>query len=213
MSTAKRRRGRPVGSGIDDTGRLIEIAARIAADPHLKPTTAIKAMGITDPSSIRRLRDKYKKFANSAQAAMPAKRPASAVKSTPPKRLQAPHQSSNDNQPTTTAMMAEPAGPKKVPKLESHPAESRSGQANKVPQASETPDYPFEAFEKPDQDWVASWCASNLTAMAGAMDAHFTVTRSMLSVPYFAMAVRQQLALNALALSVLPAGYRRRTLH
>lgn len=53
------RRGRPKGSGIDDSARLLAIARLIDADPELKPTTAIKALGITDPSVIRRLRDKY----------------------------------------------------------------------------------------------------------------------------------------------------------
>ena len=57
--TAVRARGRPKGSGINDQQRLVEIGRLIAADSRMKPTTAIKALGITDPSTIRRLRDKY----------------------------------------------------------------------------------------------------------------------------------------------------------
>lgn len=53
-----RRRGRPKGSGLDDTDALNEISALLAANPKLKPTTAIKSLGIDDPSAIRRLRDK-----------------------------------------------------------------------------------------------------------------------------------------------------------
>jgi len=60
MSTPKRSRGRPKGTGIDDSQTLNEITEMIAADPDLKPTTAIKLLGISDPSTIRRLRDKYK---------------------------------------------------------------------------------------------------------------------------------------------------------
>ncbi len=59
MTPAKAQRGRPKGSGIDDKQRLVEIARCVRANPKLKPTTAIKAIGITDPSTVRRLRDKF----------------------------------------------------------------------------------------------------------------------------------------------------------
>ncbi len=62
MSLHATRRGRPKGSGIDDQKFLADIAAMIAAKPDLKPTTAIKALGVTDPSAIRRLRDKFHQF-------------------------------------------------------------------------------------------------------------------------------------------------------
>ncbi|HXF52898.1 MAG TPA: hypothetical protein VNK52_02135 [Hyphomicrobiaceae bacterium] len=61
MSDTKRRRGRPRGTGIDDSVRLFEIWRFHEAHPHLKPTTVIKALGYTDPSTIRRLRDKYRR--------------------------------------------------------------------------------------------------------------------------------------------------------
>jgi hypothetical protein len=59
MTAAKLQRGRPKGSGINDQLRLDEIARLMSADPRMKPTTAIKTLGITDPSTIRRLRDKF----------------------------------------------------------------------------------------------------------------------------------------------------------
>jgi hypothetical protein len=52
-------RGRPKGTGLDDAGPLAAIAELIANNPGMKPTTAIKALGFTDPSTVRRLRDKY----------------------------------------------------------------------------------------------------------------------------------------------------------
>ena len=64
MLQDKSRRGRPKGSGIDDRTRLEAIAELLAADPSLKPTTAIKSIGITDPSAIRRLRDKFHEFSS-----------------------------------------------------------------------------------------------------------------------------------------------------
>ena len=60
MSKKTRQRGRPVGSGIDDWERLLTIASVMSSDPRLKVTTAIKELGFSDPSVIRRLRDKFK---------------------------------------------------------------------------------------------------------------------------------------------------------
>lgn len=54
------RRGRPRGSGLDDQSQLRKISELLDADPRLKPTTAIKAIGVSDPSTIRRLREKLK---------------------------------------------------------------------------------------------------------------------------------------------------------
>ena len=55
-----RSRGRPKGSGIDDTAVLARVAARLAKSPGLQPTAAIRDLGIDDDSDIRRLRDKLK---------------------------------------------------------------------------------------------------------------------------------------------------------
>ncbi len=56
---ADRKRGRPKGTGINDHEMLVKIAHLLAADPTKKRTTAIKEVGISDPSVVRRLRDKY----------------------------------------------------------------------------------------------------------------------------------------------------------
>ena len=56
----RRARGRPKGTGIDDAILLGRITAALRADAALKPTTAIKHLGIADPSVIRRLRDKMR---------------------------------------------------------------------------------------------------------------------------------------------------------
>ena len=56
----RRGRGRPKGTGIDDAALLTQVRAILRADPLLKSTTAIKRIGISDPSIIRRLRDKLK---------------------------------------------------------------------------------------------------------------------------------------------------------
>lgn len=62
MVDTKARRGRPIGTGIDDSDRIARLAELLKTQPDLKPTTAIRVMGFSDPSTIRRLRDKYKSF-------------------------------------------------------------------------------------------------------------------------------------------------------
>jgi hypothetical protein len=61
MSETPRRRGRPKGTGIDDNATLQAISSLLTADALLKPTTAIRRAGITDPSVVRRLREKLKR--------------------------------------------------------------------------------------------------------------------------------------------------------
>ncbi len=60
MLEARGRRGRPKGTGIDDSDRIARLAELLRIQPELRPTTAIRAMGIIDPSIVRRIRDKYK---------------------------------------------------------------------------------------------------------------------------------------------------------
>ena len=64
MTASTARRGRPKGTGIDDRIWLREVGQLIRIHPQTSPTTAIKALGITDPSTIRRLRDKRKRLAD-----------------------------------------------------------------------------------------------------------------------------------------------------
>lgn len=61
MSADKAKRGRPQGSGINDRIWLRELGRLIRINPRTRPTTAIKALGVTDPSVIRRLREKHKR--------------------------------------------------------------------------------------------------------------------------------------------------------
>ncbi len=63
MLHASIRRGRPKGTGIDDSDRIARLDEMLRVHPELKPTTAIRLMGYSNPSAIRRLRDKYKVFA------------------------------------------------------------------------------------------------------------------------------------------------------
>lgn len=95
MSDKRRQRGRPKGSGINDWERLLTIASLMEKNPKLKVTTAIKELGFTDPSVIRRLRDKFK--ANRRILQRPAK-----------KRQAAEEHSSPSHQRSAAAMAAMP---------------------------------------------------------------------------------------------------------
>jgi hypothetical protein len=64
------RRGRPKGTGIDDNQRLAQLAELLRIRPDLRPTTAIRQMGYSNPSAIRRLRDKYKVFTLGTRASL-----------------------------------------------------------------------------------------------------------------------------------------------
>ena len=68
MKQVKATRGRPKGSGINDKTTLLKVAGLMLDNSELKPTTAIKQLGIDNPSIIRRLRDKF----NETQAALMA---------------------------------------------------------------------------------------------------------------------------------------------
>jgi hypothetical protein len=67
MTTEKRSRGRPVGSGKKDGGYLARVADELLANPKLKPTTAIKHVIYNradqterDDTLVRRLQGKWR---------------------------------------------------------------------------------------------------------------------------------------------------------
>lgn len=78
MTQSRAARGRPKGTGLDDRSRLLAVAQLLASDPAMKPTTAIKSTGISDPSSIRRLRDKFHEIKDELAAEVAPAKPAEA---------------------------------------------------------------------------------------------------------------------------------------
>lgn len=85
MDTNKSRsRGRPKGSGKDDSKVLAEIAnILIAEEECIPPTTAMKRAGVTNPSDIRRLQVKWQvegeTYLNRARALQERQRTASST--------------------------------------------------------------------------------------------------------------------------------------
>lgn len=213
MSLQTPRRGRPKGSGIDDQKYLSDIAAMIAAKPDLKPTTAIKALGITDPSAIRRLRDKFHQFSatlgtglGSAAGAGPIdgaparvaphmieEQPAKAVGASP--RSIAADVSRNDE---TLRALPEPSPV-------AAPVQAEAAPVVAAPRTA-APASPIDLF--------AMWCGLGLDVISTAMATQAAMSRSLTRLPHIDLALRQQLAFNELAMSLVPGRVvARTTLH
>lgn len=80
MNNNKRGRGRPIGTGLNDSPTLAKVGDMIAANPKLRPTTAIKrALSKLDPSTIRRLQVKWKAGAAEYLAEAEARRAAASA--------------------------------------------------------------------------------------------------------------------------------------
>lgn len=89
MSSNKRTRGRPRGTGLDDSPTLRKVADMLAADPSLKPTTAIKrALDKPTETAVRRLQGKWQHQGTRYLADAQARRSAVSV---PARRASAPY--------------------------------------------------------------------------------------------------------------------------
>jgi len=178
MPAKTTRRGRPKGSGLDDHGQLVAIAALIAKDAELKPTTAIRSLGISDPSTIRRLRDKYRKFQNSTEmnnAGSKAK-----FDSQPKKSAKSKERSEKLAAPVTSK-----------PELRS-PRQPRS---QKPMQAGS------EASLGEPSSWFNAWAALGFQSLATTLDVQIAACRNVLAMPPVAFAIKQQSQLGEIAVS------------
>lgn len=179
MSNGKPQRGRPKGSGIDDTTILHDVAHLMAADPQLKPTTAIKAAGITDPSAIRRLREKLRQpdresVAAAAIESMPVPRPAMAC-------------SSRGTQERL-----------------SHPAQGCG--AGREMRASDEMALTHDRAPQPprsdSRDMLVAWMSLGIAAFNAALQAQQVATEQLMRLPPVYSLMRQQVALNELAIAL-----------
>jgi hypothetical protein len=180
MPTANVRYGRPKGSGLDDRQQLETLAALLAANPQLKPTTAIRSLGVEDPSTIRRLRDKLR----NEQATLTAEAWRGARVRTRPA-------TSNENPPAPVSLSALPI------------TQSRA-LVRVAPQTSEiAPMTPAAAL-------VGGWCDLTFSMLAVAAEAQASIMQHWLAQPSVAAAARRQLALGSVAVAVYTRCTRRR---
>ncbi len=150
----------------------------LEADPELKPTTAIKAIGISDPSTIRRLRDKLRGTSVSEGEAI----------------------KSSGNFERGAASEAGPLGGA----ITAARRFVRTLSAGREPLADEEmasePEgamlAPREAPRDAAVSWFAAWCGLGLHALSTTVEAQMSLFESFLSVPQIASAIRQQALLG-----------------
>lgn len=271
MSDARNRRGRPKGTGIDDRGHLQRIAAMLASDPELKPTTAIKSLGVTDPSIIRRLRDKFHETRLELMADVgdtPSVAAMSATKAAPVQAtLKAAAQETGRAMPArigeSVRKAASPAAPApalapavasapkavaapklaaKAPEPQAAPKREKAIEAATPvappPVAAPAAVSPAPAVAKPVESapsnpvsspspavtathtnvdpaaWLFTMCGFGIRAASTAFEAQVAWATTLARLPPMAMALRQQIALNELAMTlVTPSAVTRAGFH
>lgn len=175
MPVAEARRGRPKGSGLDDNVHLQEIIRRLADDPALKPTTAIKLIGINDPSTIRRLRDKLKSFKGEGTASNGHESGEGSSRARPPTK--------------PSSISAAPRSEKRSPAQAAELAGPRQGDGSgALACAVSASDETFS--------WFASWCGLGLQAISTTVEAQIAAMETILRVPPIASVLRQQVLIN-----------------
>ncbi|MCH9765846.1 MAG: hypothetical protein K0U34_07640 [Alphaproteobacteria bacterium] len=179
MPTKHSRRGRPKGSGLDDTRHLATISEMIAANPDLKPTTAIRSLGISDPSTIRRLRDKYRKFKQTPQT-------------TSAKFDQQPSQSVQSERRVPT-----PAPVSETPRPVVHA--TRQSRQNNPQNGLNALEAAAEPISEPAK-WFNAWCGLGLQTLSTTLEINTAAYTNLVALPPVAFAWKQQFALNELAI-------------
>jgi hypothetical protein len=188
-------RGRPKGTGVDDAGALLAIAEIMAANPGMKPTTAIKALGITNPSVVRRLRDKYQQK-HAPRDAQPTGRTNHAP------RVEA------DNRPAHNVITLRTRSrgvPTDAPAQRSEPVAERPAAEPAGEPAQAAEDHPARSTPKPAcaTDLFAAAYAASVATTKTAIHLQFKALWYAFHASPYAYAVRsyefQRLLLNSLA--------------
>lgn len=219
MSETRTRRGRPKGSGIDDRQRLDAIARMITENPALKPTTAIRTLGVSDPSVIRRLRDKFSIVRSDLMQEL------AAADSKPRKaRLENP---APTNRPQETPARAErsravPANTRKDARISTAPS------AGKPPVVAAGRTTPRQAAPSPrpeacvgddgdrqrvvsaksvpsSEELIMSIMSAGMAATQSLWSAQAALAGEVMKWPCVSLALRQQLAFNEWAAGFVPA--------
>ena len=179
MPTMHTRLGRPKGTGVDDSHHLQSLAALLAANPALKPTTAIRSLGFEDPSIIRRLRDKF--HADQARLMADARRSFHA----------------NGRTVARPATFHSAARRPLVAAVRTHiPAANDS-----VPPEETVAAAPAHTATQPPLP--AIWCDLGLWAVATAIEQHAVLAQHWLRHPAIDIAVRGQLAVGAFVVAAM----------
>lgn len=190
MPDQSTRRGRPKGSGLDDRSRLRAVAQIIEADPSVKPTTAIRSLGVSDPSAIRRLRDKFAEArADLMREVREAATCSSAARPTMPAAVsRAAPLSARSN---ATRSVPAPA-PRPVPSAVSAPTALAVAPAP-------------EGLHRKPSEWLTAWCGLGVQSVSTMIDVQSAAFQHLLAMPHVAIAMRHQVVLNEFLMSLCAA--------
>lgn len=219
MTPSKAGRGRPKGTGLNDAAQLRAIANLMATNPDLKTTTAIKTLGITDPSVIRRLRDKFSAVESQLVAEIAPRLPFDA----PMDNAIVPAAPSDDSVIVAPGVMhaanGNPASPDRahcarVVPLSSARAERRTEPVRAV--ALPEPEIPALAvaeevstrpqrprhFPLPSETKLGDWLGMSLSLYALGVEAQFAVAGLMFQWPPVAAVLKSQVAFTEVAVAM-----------
>jgi len=230
MTPLKTSRGRPKGTGLNDADQLLAIAGLLTTDPHLKPTTAIRQLGIQDPSVIRRLRDKF----NACQAELMAELRAGAAAPLHvfPRGGQADAQTEPDSRPHVIGDEAGRIGSRAIalsapdnPRI-SQPIIARApkaavpvkavAKAAATPSALEIEAQPAasaarvrepRAIPLPSETKLPEWIGVGLSVYVMSMEAQFAVIGTLFEWPPLAAVLRSQVAFAEMAVAASRPGF------
>jgi hypothetical protein len=180
MPTMHTRLGRPKGTGVDDSGHLQSLAALLAANPSLKPTTAIRSLGVEDPSIIRRLRDKF--HADQARLMAEARRSFHA-----------------NGRALTRPSTFQPAARRSLAAA----VRTHIPAANDIVPPEETVAAATSTHTAAQPPLPAIWCDLGLWAVATAIEQHAVLAQHWLRHPAIDIAVRGQLAVGAFVVAAM----------
>ncbi len=199
MTPNKVGRGRPKGTGLNDAAHLRAIAGLMAANPDLRPTTAIKTLGISDPSVIRRLRDKY----SAAEAHLNAELGPRASVNAPMEPVVMP--AGQIPEPAAAQARVVPLATvkaeRKTAPVSSREPPQRPATVQSTVQSLARPQR-ADAFTRPSETELPSWMGVGLSVYVLSVEAQFAVVGTMFQWPPFAAVLRSQVAFTELAVAL-----------
>jgi hypothetical protein len=192
MANKRPQRGRPKGTGINDDAALHEIARLIASNPKLRPTSAIKLIGVANPSTIRRLRDKYnsRRFELAAEITRAGNDNGAVIRPLyPVVRSSAPAPARSPAPRSSTVPGAVPGAV--------HVAALVSAAARAGVEPPRDPSAPH-----------ALWFGLGIAAAVSAIEQQLTHSEQLVKLPNLASLLRQQVEMAEMMMALAPASKR-----
>ena len=183
MPNTKLTRGRPKGTGLDDRAIIQSVIEMVAANPDLKPTTAIRSFGVTDPSAIRRLRDKFHLVHEETRAPAAAKRAPAAAQPPQPARAVA---LKSISEPVRSAPVQSKVPPtnKQAPARKTSPSDiDVVVSPEPAARLADSPKQAHCSAVATSPSWLSLWAELGLQTMAASINAQWMIYDQVLRSP------------------------------